>query len=110
VYESLKGTSSSAQQQQPPVFLSISQKIEAPAGSGSVLPVCLWPQEVSRALEIGINTAFAGQLSQNASVDTTYIQVGASLHLFAHVRMGKWVGFWVGQQLLLLFAEHHACS
>jgi hypothetical protein len=77
VYESLKRTSSSAQQQQPPVFLSISQQIAAPAGSGSVLPVCLWPQEVSRALEIGIDSAFAGQLSQNAGVDTTYIQVGA---------------------------------
>lgn len=38
--------------------------------------MCLYPDELSRALEDGINTAFAGKLTQNASVDTTYTQVG----------------------------------
>lgn len=78
MYEALK-SSSASRQQQPPVFLSLTQAITAPAGSSggssAVLPVCLWPEEVSRALEAGINAAFAGQLSQGASVDTTYVQV-----------------------------------
>lgn len=77
MYESIKRVSGlGQQQQQPPVYLSLTQTITAPSSSDQlVLPVCLGPGEVSRALEGGINTAFKGQLSQNASVDTTYVQV-----------------------------------
>jgi hypothetical protein len=63
------------------MYLSLTQTIKASSQQQQqqqqqqVLPVCLGPDEVSRALEAGINAAFQGQFSQNAAVDTTYVQV-----------------------------------
>jgi flagellar basal body-associated protein FliL len=77
VYESHKFAASS-QQQQLPAYLSLTQTIRAPMQQQQqqqVLPVCLGPDELSRALEAGINEAFHGQLSQSSAVDTTYVQV-----------------------------------
>jgi len=58
-------------------YLGITQHIEAPELTNPArMPECLSSRKVSKALEAAINVKYAGQLLNNASVDTTYIQVG----------------------------------
>jgi len=74
VYEALKRGPAVKAAHGPPIYFSLTQVLEAPIPTDLVLPACFWAAEVSAALAAGINTAFKAQLTQNASVDTTYVQ------------------------------------
>lgn len=78
MYEAVKG-SSARSAGQAPVYFAVTKTVRAPTDPElPILPVCLSASRVSEALAAGINTAFAGQLVQNATVETTYVQVGGA--------------------------------
>jgi hypothetical protein len=83
VYSALSSSSSSSNQPsvlETAIYLGIQQHMEAPELTNPPrMPQCISSSKVSKQLTAAINAKYAAQLTMNASVDTTYIQVRLGL-------------------------------
>ena len=82
VYNALSSRSSSTGPsiREAALYLAVNQHMLAPELTNPPrMPQCLPGRKVSKALTAAINVKYAGQLTMNASLDTTYIQVGAAV-------------------------------
>lgn len=76
VYTALSSSSSSPAVREAALYLSIEQHIVAPELTDPPrMPHCISSSKLSKALDVAINVKYAGQLTMNASIDTTYVQV-----------------------------------